>query len=257
VLIAERRTPILDFGSMVEISATKHMQAASSFEERGYELLANMASRQTCDELSAELSALYSAEQKQSASRIGGIRNLLDIPAIAELASSPKVKAGIKDRLGKLAFPVRAIFFDKTQDANWQVQWHQDLSIAVAEHIETPDFTGWSLKNGIHHVQPPTHILETMVTLRLHLDDCNADNGALKVIPGSHRFGKIPSKQFSHHVGQCNPFVCECSRGDALLMRPLLLHSSSPAKSPLHRRVLHVEYATAGLPNGLRWFYQR
>lgn len=37
-------------------------------------------------------------------------------------------------------------------------------------------------------------------------------------------------------------------------MRPLLLHASSPAASPGHRRVLHVEYAAAGLPGGLQWY---
>lgn len=37
-------------------------------------------------------------------------------------------------------------------------------------------------------------------------------------------------------------------------MRPLLLHASSPAASPGHRRVLHVESAAAGLPGGLQWY---
>lgn len=36
-------------------------------------------------------------------------------------------------------------------------------------------------------------------------------------------------------------------------MRPLLLHASSPALAPAHRRVLHLEYAAAPLPPGLEW----
>ncbi len=47
--------------------------------------------------------------------------------------------------------------------------------------------------------------------------------------------------------------VCVLPRGGALLMRPLLLHASSPATGPGHRRVLHIEYASGPLPGGLKW----
>jgi len=36
-------------------------------------------------------------------------------------------------------------------------------------------------------------------------------------------------------------------------MRPLTLHASSAATSPSHRRVLHIEYITGGLPGGLEF----
>ena len=41
--------------------------------------------------------------------------------------------------------------------------------------------------------------------------------------------------------------------GDALLMRPLLLHASSRSMSDRHRRVLHIEYAGFALPGDLTW----
>src|SRR6266702_4931643 len=44
--------------------------------------------------------------------------------------------------------------------------------------------------------------------------------------------------------------------GGLVVMRPLLLHASSPAKSPSHRRVIHIEYACYSLPEELRWFEQ-
>jgi ectoine hydroxylase-related dioxygenase (phytanoyl-CoA dioxygenase family) len=82
--------------------------------------------------------------------------------------------------------PVRAIFFDKSSGSNWLVPWHQDLTIAVASKCEAPGFGPWSVKDGIPHVQPPDELLKQMIALRLHLDDCDASNGALRVIPGSH-----------------------------------------------------------------------
>jgi hypothetical protein len=36
-------------------------------------------------------------------------------------------------------------------------------------------------------------------------------------------------------------------------MRPLLLHASSPAADPRHRRVIHLEFAAEPLPGGLEW----
>lgn len=47
---------------------------------------------------------------------------------------------------------------------------------------------------------------------------------------------------------------CLVARGGAMLMRPLLLHSSSTALNPGHRRVLHFEYSSIDLPGGLKWF---
>jgi hypothetical protein len=37
-------------------------------------------------------------------------------------------------------------------------------------------------------------------------------------------------------------------------MRPLLLHASSPAREPVRRRVVHLEYAADPLPGGVEWF---
>jgi ectoine hydroxylase-related dioxygenase (phytanoyl-CoA dioxygenase family) len=156
--------------------------------------------------------------------------------------------------IGPGAFPVRALFFDKLPRANWSVPWHQDFTIAVAERVEVPDFAGWSVKEGVIHVQAPAGILEKMVTLRLHLDDCDEENGALRVIRGSHRHGKLADADVERWKETGEVVTCAVPKGGVLLMRPLLLHASSPAKRPCHRRVLHLEYAAEPLPPGLRWY---
>ena len=179
-----------------------------------------------------------------------GYRNLMQrIPEIAALAGSTK----IIDLLGSGLFPVRSIFFDKTPEINWLVPWHQDLSIAVKERINVPTYGPWSTKDGVPHVQPPVNILEPMVTLRLHLDDCDDSNGALRVIPGSHRLGRLQATDIVRVRSIEKEVVCSMHAGDALLMRPLLLHASSEASAPAHRRVIHLEYAACALPGGLEW----
>jgi len=224
------------------------------FGQDGFQILTGVLNSIECDSLACELSALFEDQKACTNNKIGGIRNLLRTsPVVAQLATSPALKSIVAEGAGQKAFPVRAIFFDKTAETNWLVPWHQDLAIAVSERIETPGFGGWSVKDGVVHVHPPCEILESMVTLRLHLDDCDAGNGALKVIPGSHWRGKLTPSDISGWTEQ-TAFICEASKGDALLMRPLLLHASSPAQNPTHRRVLHIEYATTQLPNGLKWF---
>ncbi len=172
-----------------------------------------------------------------------GIRDLLRrSPAISGWASSATLALfppGMQ--------PVRAILFDKTPDANWKVAWHQDLTIAVQQRCELPGYGPWSVKDGIVHVQPPVSLLERMVTLRLHLDETPAANGALRVVPGSHRHGRLDAGAIADLRGTGPEHVCEARAGDVLFMKPLLLHASSASEAPGHRRIVHVEYACPDL----------
>jgi ectoine hydroxylase-related dioxygenase (phytanoyl-CoA dioxygenase family) len=92
-----------------------------------------------------------------------------------------------------------------------------------------------------------------VLALRLHLDDTPADNGALRVLPGTHRMGRLSDLRISQLRGEIQEGVCPISAGSAMLMSPLLLHASSPAASPCRRRVLHFEFSAACLPGGLEW----
>jgi hypothetical protein len=183
-----------------------------------------------------------------------GRRGLLRVPLVAELARSPQIVNCVAPHLGETPTPVRAIYFDKSAETNWLVPWHQDLTIAVNIHSPGADgFGPWSVKDGIPHVQPPIPLLEQMLTLRIHLDDADESNGALRVLPGSHRMGRLSPDRIRELCSNRQAVVCTAAAGDALLMRPLLLHASSRSTTPRHRRVLHIEYAAFPLPNGLRW----
>ena len=183
-----------------------------------------------------------------------GIRNLLAlVPSVKRLAQSPEIRSLVEPILGD-ARVVRGIFFDKNPTTNWKVPWHQDLTIAVKNRLDLPDYHPWSVKEGIPHVQPPTAILEQMLTVRIHLDRTDESNGALKVIPGSHRQGKLSNLEIDRWKQVSTGISCNCEAGGILLMRPLLLHASSIASVPTHRRVIHLEYAICQLPGGLEWF---
>jgi ectoine hydroxylase-related dioxygenase (phytanoyl-CoA dioxygenase family) len=183
-----------------------------------------------------------------------GVRNLLEMaPEVRELAGSVALRALAEPVLGPGCFAVRGIFFDKIPGANWKLAWHQDSVIAVNQKIETPGFRAWSQKAGVWQTEPPAEVMSRMLALRVHLDDCHADNGPLRVIPGSHRHGWLDG-QFDRWRTEVPEVVCEVPSGGVLAMRPLLLHASSPAANPSHRRVIHLEYAADELPGELDWY---
>ncbi len=193
---------------------------------------------------------LFSTTQKLRA----GLRDpLVRHTAFRDAACSVAVRGLVEPLLGSGAFVVRSILFDKTAETNWDVAWHQDVTIAVAERIDTPGYGPWSMKAGIPHVQPPNEVLAAMVAVRIHLDPCGAENGPLLVVPGSHRLGTVDVRSLDVQACDRDAVACSAEDGAAVIMRPLTLHASRKALSPGHRRVLHLEFAAADLPPPLKW----
>tara|TARA_R110000850_G_scaffold8950_21_gene32990 strand:- start:4122 stop:4784 length:663 start_codon:yes stop_codon:yes gene_type:complete len=200
-----------------------------SFQQEGFEIFRSALSDETITRLRLILSGLSGAGTR-GVCRIPEVRALAESETIRDLLPSPRLKL------------VRSILFDKSPEANWPVAIHQDRTISVSERREVPGYGPWTLKDGIPHVEPPSAILEGMATIRLHLDNTPEENGALWVIPGSHRDGKLDGNALEN--AKMTPPIClECQSGDAVLMRPLILHSSKRSASPQHRRVLHFEFA--------------
>jgi ectoine hydroxylase-related dioxygenase (phytanoyl-CoA dioxygenase family) len=155
--------------------------------------------------------------------------------------------------LGPAARPVRAVMFDKTASTNWAVGWHQDRTIAVRARRDAPGFGPWTIKAGVPHVEPPFEILAGMITLRLHLDDCDADNAPLLVAPGSHRLGRVPAPDAAATAARIGHATCLAAAGDLWIYATPILHASERARRPGRRRVLQVDYANRDLPDGLEW----
>jgi ectoine hydroxylase-related dioxygenase (phytanoyl-CoA dioxygenase family) len=189
-----------------------------------------------------------------AAAQCAGIRELFAaVPETRELVNAANLAALIAPIVGADARIVRALLFNKSRAANWRVPWHQDLFVATASMANVPGFSAWTLKHGVHHARAPREVLERMLAIRIHIDDSNEADGPLRVLPGTHRHGVLDGlhiEQLSRHV---TPSVCIASSGSVLLMRPLLLHASSPARSPAHRRVVHLEVADCELPRPLQW----
>jgi len=157
------------------------------------------------------------------------------------------------EALGANAQPVRAILFDKSEDANWSAGWHQDRTIAVRERHEADGYGPWSTKGGAVHVEPPFEILHDMVTLRAHLDDCDADNAPLLIAPGSHRLGRVPVAEIDDAAARLGTVCCLAQAGDIWAYATPILHASQRAKRLRRRRVLQVDFSASPLADGLEW----
>ena len=206
------------------------------------------------NEIAALLAAVEGLPEHSNPDARGGYRDLFALlPEVRALAGHPALRQWPAAVLGPTAFAMRAILFDKTPVANWKVAWHQDLAIPVRERCDAPGFGPWSEKAGVPHVHAPAALLARMLTVRLHLDACEEWNGPVRLLPGTHLQGRLAPVAIDAFKASRPPTVATCPAGGLLLMHPLVLHASSPATRPGHRRVIHLEYAVDDLPGGLEW----
>lgn len=196
-----------------------------------------------------------SGDTFRKSAHLFAIRQFLkEIPDVTPLVFNQKLKEVIQDIFGKGYFAIKSIYFDKPGASNWFVAYHQDLTISVKDKIETQGYGPWTVKQGQFAVQPPLNILEHIYTIRIHLDDTDEANGALKVVPGSHKKGIYRAETIDWNTE--TEVNCCVPAGGIMLMKPLLLHSSARSVSNNRRRVIHIEFINLQLPEPLQWAEQ-
>jgi ectoine hydroxylase-related dioxygenase (phytanoyl-CoA dioxygenase family) len=178
-------------------------------------------------------------------------RLIKTIPELTEILFNKNLRRIVR-AIDDKAFLVKSIFFNKPPEANWYVTWHQDRAINVAERKEVAGFSGWTQKDEVISVLPPMEVNENCFSIRIHLDDTDENNGALKVLPGSHH------KQFTNEeikliASNSVALSTDVNAGGVHLMKPLLLHASAKSKSQMARRVIHLEFSSMELSEGLQW----
>ena len=147
---------------------------------------------------------------------------------------------------------IKSIYFDKPPNSNWIVNWHQDLTINLSNRKDADQYKNWRETKERIVVQPNRELLESIFTIRIHLDDCTVKNGALRVIEKSHLEGTIDIKEWLKSK-KGKESICEVDSGGVLIMKPLILHSSRRTENKLNRRVIHIEFTDQELPDGLEW----
>jgi hypothetical protein len=203
--------------------------------------------------LSAAECAAILRELPRGTSEAVGSRLLLRHGWCRRLADALLQNSLIASMVPRDDVAVQCTYFEKSVDRNWLVPMRQDLSIPVAARVDHPALSGWSEKEGELFVQPPEFVLAQLVALRLHLDPCGVDDGALSVVPGSHSLGRMLPAAALRERERRGAVLCPATQGGVLAMRPLLLHASSRATGQSQRRVLHFSFGPRELPFGLAW----
>lgn len=219
----------------------------------GFQICREPLSRDTLAQFEAVIDSARedSYRQRRSGTRYA-IRNAhLVLPGLRSLVEEGVLKELAADVLQQPVSLVSATLFDKRPGANWFVPPHQDLQVPIQGRIEDEDWKNWSVKAEQQYVEPPLNVFQQMLAVRVHLDECPGENGALEVVQRSHRWrltedevALIPEQEFQ---------LCPVDAGEILLMNPLLVHRSRSSQLPLRRRVLHVVYSSSELPGGVGW----
>lgn len=200
----------------------------------------------------ASLTAESSASIRTRSGVVYAARNFLSIfPKVTEFIDRPILKLILNEILGESCGLVRGLYFDKPPQQGWTLPWHKDLTVAVRNtNVKTSEFKNPTFKAGVSHFEAPESILKQMLTLRIHLDGADQENGALMVMPQSHH-GKVDSAQPDQ-----NSVTIATQSGDVFMMRPMLTHCSGNSHPEIdrHRRVIHLEFAASQrLPDRVEW----
>lgn len=200
-------------------------------------MIPGVLSRSECDQLTEALASAFVVRSR------AGIRHLMANRDVARLASDQRLIDLAMSWLGTAAIPFRATLFDKSSSTNWLIPWHQDTALPLKSRLERPGWGPWSRKGSATYAHAPAWALSRVIALRIHLDDSNAANGPLRVVPASHLYGILTDQAVMEYVASHEHVDCLAPRGGVVAMRPLLIHSSSKAQGAEPRRVLHIEYA--------------
>lgn len=224
-----------------------------NLQETGFTIIDNIF---TTEEVTAIIEAINSIDTSGPAFRktsdLFAIRRFVkEVPAISPLIFNSRLRTIIDELFGPDYFLVKSIYFDKPEQSNWFVAYHQDLTISVEEKKQVAGFDQWTVKNNQFAVQPPVVLLENIFTIRIHLDDTDENNGALKIVPGSHRKGIYRPETIDWNTEQ--EVVCKVQSGGIMIMQPLLLHASNRTTNNNKRRVIHLEFSNQLLPGELQW----
>lgn len=225
----------------------------AQLDTRGFCLRSGILSDTTCDAIVRAMEAL--APETHSRESAYALRDpLIAAPDLLPILASSPIPALAATLFQRSPWVVRSLYYDKPIDTKWKEPWQQNRTVTLRAHGEPREFKAWSMKEGIPHALAPVSLLKRMVIVRIHLDDCDAKNGALHVIPGTHKKGLLGDKDMLAFRAKEGEVICAIPRGGVMLMKPLLAHSSQLANPPRHRRVLHLEFADSAPATALEWY---
>ncbi len=221
--------------------------------EKGFTIINDVFSDKEINQIIDVIESIdTSKENFRKSEDLFAIRQFLkEVPESHQFIFNDNIKKIINEVFGNDYFAVKSIYFDKPEKSNWYVSYHQDLTISVDKKLDLNGFGPWTTKQDQFAVQPPIDYLKNIFTIRIHLDDTDENNGALKVIPNSHSKEIYRPETIDWNVE--TEEICSVNKGGIMIMKPLILHGSNRTTNNQKRRVIHIEFSNMELPNEINW----
>jgi ectoine hydroxylase-related dioxygenase (phytanoyl-CoA dioxygenase family) len=248
-----RLTKLVYFNNSYIYIKEKAMKHKTQILKNGFTSISNIYSNDEIENILTKISKVDTSKETFRVSNdLFAIRQFLkEVPEVTKLVFNEKLKNVIEELFGKDYFVIKSIYFDKPETSNWFVAYHQDLTISVDKKLKHDDFGPWTVKQDQFAVRPPLPILEDIFTIRIHLDDTDQNNGALKVIPKSHLKNIYRPENIDWTINK--ETICNINKGGIMIMKPLLMHGSNKTTNNKKRRIIHIEFSNKPLPEGLNW----
>ena len=153
-----------------------------------------------------------------------------------------------EDLLGLMTRIARIVDNAETLIGESIYHWHSKLSMkkpgSAGRWDWHQDFGSWYAEGCLR---------PAMTTCTVAVDRCDEDNGCMKLVKGSHRFGRLDHVAVGVSRGADPKRVAEAQRlfetvscamapGDALFFHANTLHASGPNPSERPRSLLHFSY---------------
>lgn len=249
----KERAQLMENSKSIEHSMKISPDATVKLSTEGFAVIDNVFSPKEVNTILQTISQVDTTKPTfRKTSDLFAIRQFLkEVPETFDLIFNENIRSVISTLFGNDYFVVKSIYFDKPEQSNWFVAYHQDLTISVDKKLDVDGYGPWSVKQNQFAVQPPLDILESNFTIRIHLDDTDENNGALRVVPKSHLKGIYRPETIDWNVEK--EAVCNVKQGGIMIMKPLLLHASNRTTNNNKRRVIHIEFSNRSLQGTLQW----
>lgn len=204
----------------------------NELDELGYTVLTEFMSDAWLGELRAGVERLFAEEGGRAGSEfrqeVGTRRlaNLVDKGTVFEQAVvSPDILVLVRHVLGE-DFKLSSL---NVRSANPHSGWTQPLHVDMGL---LPDHNGYLVANTVWL-----------------LDDFTADNGSLRVVPGTHRSGRLPQDAVADlHAPLPGEVLVTAPAGTVVVMNAHLWHGGTANRTGNHRRAMHGFYCRGDVP---------
>lgn len=223
-------TPAATFG--VKPTAAQLAEWVARFHRDGYLFLHDLLPRELCDQLRADFDRIHPTKGGPTEHAVRMFENSranLDLFECEPIVSLAEALIGEDNRLGTESCHVVHNNSFRTRNGGGWSAWHHDDS---PHFLCTDD-------------NPPTniHLPVLLMTANFYLtDQPTGEHGPGQVVPGSHRFGKVPPEDLKGTKWEPLVTTCTGNAGSVMLFNSQVWHRGAPNHSDRVRYVTQVSY---------------